>query len=127
MSARKTSTAKQILKEEKAVAKEKVVKKRPHVGRGGETSGWRAQAPHSINPRRKLMERCGEGAFLEPKKLKFPIVPAKSKVCKPSCKGIESALVRAKQNKHPSAAKKAEELLEKLNCPARRPKAPRKK
>ena len=47
--------------------------------------------------RRELLERCGEKAFLKPDELKFPVISPLSRDCKPDCRMIHAAYVRAKE------------------------------
>jgi hypothetical protein len=66
--------------------------------------------------RRALLDRCGEKAFLKPDELKFPIVNPLSKDCKPDCKMIHAAYVRAKEWHYNDIASKAAALYKSNNC-----------
>lgn len=60
--------------------------------------------------RQQMKEQCGSKAFLLPAKLKFPIMRPDSKDCKPDCKLLLAAYLRANQwtRKKPEYAKLAE-------------------
>jgi len=71
--------------------------------------------------RQEMKDRCGDKAFLIPSKLKFPIVDPTSDDCKPDCRLLLAAYLRANQwkRKNPSyneIAKKAKELYNKNKC-----------
>ena len=84
------------------------------------TKPWAKISPKKGHERKQLKERCGSKCFLDAKKLKYPICTSyrsgSSKNCKPDCRGILSALVRARQWKHNDVAKKAERLYKKYSC-----------
>jgi len=79
------------------------------------TKGWRKLAPKIPSERRALLARCGAKAFLEPKKLKFPIM-AKTGPCVVDCEGLRTAYARAKQFRHTKAAAKAKRLGKRAAC-----------
>lgn len=79
------------------------------------TKGWAKHAPKLRSERQALKKRCGAKAFLDPKKLGFPVV-AKSGGCKLDCQGILTAMRRAKQFHHPKIAKKAARIGTKAKC-----------
>jgi hypothetical protein len=79
------------------------------------TKGWRRRAPHLKSERKALHARCGAKAFLDPKRLKFPIM-AKHGPCVPDCEGIRAAKSRAAQFHHRHAAAKAERLGKRAAC-----------
>lgn len=64
--------------------------------------------------RRKMLETCGEKAFLMPDKLKFPVVDPDT--CEYHCGMIYSAYIRAKQFKYTDVAAKARELFKDIAC-----------
>lgn len=79
------------------------------------TKGWRKLAPKIPSERRALLARCGTKAFLDPRKLKFPIM-AKKGPCVADCEGLRAAYARAKQYRHPTAAAKAKRLGKRAKC-----------
>ena len=100
--------------------------------------GWAKSAPQSGKPRHQMYKKCGAKCFLMPNKKtpgesKFPICPKRS--CKPSCKGVLSAYIRARQwrkknPKYSKVAKKANRLYSKHRCnidKSRRRKSRRRK
>lgn len=89
------------------------------VGRGGLTKGWRNAAPKKGAEREALKRSCGSGCYLLPEKLKFPVCArclGQSCSCKPDCRGIRAAEIRAKQHRYTEVAKKAAALKKKYNC-----------
>ena len=62
------------------------------------TKGWGKRAPKTQQQRRRLLERCGPRAFLDPANLKYPIM-AKSGRCVVDCQGLRAAKSRAGQMK----------------------------
>lgn len=79
------------------------------------TKGWSKLAPKKPSDRRALLARCGTKAFLQPSKLKFPIM-AKTGACIVDCEGLRTAYARAKQFKHPSVAAKARKKAKAARC-----------
>ena len=79
------------------------------------TKGWRRRAPHLTSERRALKKRCGAKAFLDPKRLKFPIV-AKMGGCAIDCAGLEAAVRRAGQFHHRKVEAKAKRLGKHAAC-----------
>ena len=79
------------------------------------TRGWRARAPHLVSERRALLARCGAKAFLDAKRLKFPVM-AKSGPCKIDCEGLRAALSRARQFRHARAGAKARRMGARARC-----------
>lgn len=79
------------------------------------TKGWRKLAPKTPTERRKLLAHCGAKAFLDPKKLKFPVM-AKHGPCVVDCEGLRTAYARAKQFHHTKAAGKAKRLANRAAC-----------
>lgn len=60
--------------------------------RSQETSrGWSKRAPKTKAQRRALLARCGRAAFLQPDKLKYPVM-AKDGPCVIDCRGLRAAL-----------------------------------
>ena len=106
-----------------------VKRSRSKSRRKSRTRGWAKAAPKRTTVRRAQLKKCGSKCYLSPKKLKFPICPKGS--CKVSCKGAQSAYIRARQWKHSKVAKKAARIL-KRKCghtvgPKRRSKSRRRK
>lgn len=83
--------------------------------RSKSTKGWRKLAPKSPSERRALLARCGKRAFLQPSKLKFPIM-RKTGPCVVDCEGLRAAKARAAQYGHTSIAKKAEAKGKRGSC-----------
>ena len=100
---------------------------RKQEGRGSLTRGWKAAAPQRGEERHELMQRCGEGCFLQPDTEGFPICPSlrEGKGCGIDCRGVTSALVRARQWGYENVAEEAEAIRKEKGCP--RPKSPRRK
>jgi hypothetical protein len=73
------------------------------------TKGWGKAAPRSLRERRDLLERCGEKAFLDPARLRFPVM-SKRGACVVDCRGVAAAKQRAAQYHHPKVKKKAAAL-----------------
>jgi len=95
--------------------------------------GWPKRKPRSGLQRRELKAACGAKAFLDPKKLAYPVM---KKGCNFDCQGVSSAYKRARQQRsmaqnagmsheaayHNRIAKKAHTLGKRLGCLwARRP------
>jgi hypothetical protein len=105
----------------KVISKTSTPKKTTKARGGGVfTNGWKEAAPKKGVARQKLMKECGPDAYLLPSKLKFPIVAAGDKSCKPDCRGLQSAFVRAKQWKYDAVAKKADKMLTEQGCSSRK-------
>ena len=66
--------------------------------------------------REHIAEKCGDAAFLLPSERKFPIVSPFSGGCKPDCKMLHAAYVRAKQWSYNEIAGKAEAMLKSNDC-----------
>lgn len=79
------------------------------------TKGWRRRAPKTKSEREALYARCGAKAFLDPKKLKFPIM-AKSGSCVVDCEGLRAAKSRAGQYKHRKVKAKAARMGKRAAC-----------
>jgi hypothetical protein len=79
------------------------------------TKGWARLKPSRKSDRRALKKRCGASAFLDPKKLKYPVV-AVGGGCTPDCRGIRSAKARAAQGRHRKLVAKAERLAKRVGC-----------
>ena len=76
---------------------------------GSRTRGWKKASPKRGKERAVMKEKCGDKCFLSPKKNGYPICDKKT--CKPDCRGIISAKVRAgqyKDDKVMTLAKKAQ-------------------
>lgn len=106
-------------KTEVAAKKVSIPKKTTIRGEGKYTAGWKEAAPKKGLARKALMKQCGPKAFLNPLQLKFPVVAQGDKTCKPDCRGVQSALVRARQWSYKRTAAKAEKMLTDLKCPSR--------
>lgn len=63
--------------------------------------------------RKKIEEKCGKKAFLDPAKLEFPITKSN---CEPDCGLLFAAYLRAKEWKKTAIAKKAEDMYDKMTC-----------
>ena len=63
--------------------------------------------------RKKIEEKCGKKAFLDPSKLEFPITNSK---CEPDCGLLFAAYLRAKEWKKTSIATKAEDMYNNMKC-----------
>ena len=81
----------------------------------------RAKIPTSIrktidtkSDRNKLIETCGNDAFLMPEKLKFPVKNIKT--CEYDCRLLYAAYIRAKQFHYTDIAEKAKKLLKETGC-----------
>ena len=81
-------------------------------GRSMRTRGWKAAAPQKGKERHALMEECGEGCFLQPETEGFPICAAlrEGQGCAIDCRGVTSALVRARQWGYDNVAELAREI-----------------
>ena len=97
-------------------------------GRGMRTRGWKAAAPQKGTERHELKKQCGQGCFLQPDTEGFPICPAlrEGKGCGIDCRGVTSALVRARQWGYDDVAEMAEEIRVEKGCPTKR-RSPRLK
>jgi len=100
---------------------------RKQEGRGSLTRGWKAAAPQRGEERHELMQRCGEGCFLQPDTEGFPICPSlrEGKGCGIDCRGVTSALVRARQWGYENVAEEAKAIRKEKGCP--RPKSSKRK
>lgn len=76
-----------------------------------------SRMPKSKKSRQALRARCGVSAFMQPSKLGYPVVPARSRDCKPTCDGAESAYKRGAQQHHPAIRDAAKRLGARLGCP----------
>lgn len=90
-------------------------KKRASHRRSHKVKGWRKRSPHISSERRELLARCGKKAFLQPSKLKFPIV-SKYGPCVLDCEGLRVAYARGKQYKHKAVASKAHKIAKTIKC-----------
>jgi len=84
--------------------------------RKSSTRGWKKLSPKNQRSRRSLRKRCGPKCFLMPKQFKYPICSRFSRTCKPDCRGLLSAIIRASQNKKPKLIKKARRIARKSRC-----------
>jgi hypothetical protein len=62
---------------------------------------------------------CGDSCFLMPNEEKFPICSIHDGGCKPDCRGILSAKMRARQWGYNEVAAKADRLIEEYGCTIR--------
>ncbi|NDE17158.1 hypothetical protein EBZ80_19735 [bacterium] len=75
---------------------------------------WGKKKPHTIPERRFVRERCGEGCFLDPDRLKFPICN-KTMPCTYNARAITRAVPsRAGEWKYRTVLAKARELADRL-------------
>jgi hypothetical protein len=86
------------------------------------TRGWAKASPDKVTERRRIMDRCGRGAFLLIDKTKtgkskpeFPIV-AKGGGCSPDCRGLWAAKQRAAQTGRRSIEKRATQIAKGAGC-----------
>lgn len=80
-------------------------------GRGSPTRSWKGTAPMRGTERHLLHEKCGDKAFLDPSKEKYPIMDSlrvSNGKCKINCHGIAAAHQRSCQYKDIAIAKKAQ-------------------
>lgn len=81
-------------------------------GRGSATRGWKAASPKKGTARHEMSKKCPD-CFLLPNEEKFPIC---TENCKPDCRGITAAKVRAKQYGYEGVYNKAVVMEKKLGC-----------
>lgn len=82
-------------------------------GGGSRTRGWSKAAPRRGRPRHRVMKECGPKCFLDPEHEAFPICArqtGRSSRCELDCRGIKSALVRARQYGYTNIARAADKL-----------------
>jgi hypothetical protein len=79
------------------------------------TKGWARAKPKTKAQRTALYARCGARAFLDPKRLKYPVVAAGGG-CQPDCRGIRSAKSRAAAQHKPRIVKKADRIAASVAC-----------
>lgn len=96
-------------------------------------TGWPKRKPRSGLQRRELKESCGAQAFLDPKKLAYPVMTpptGRARACTLDCAGAQAAYKRARQQHsiakkagfptdaayHNRMAKKAHALGKKFGC-----------
>jgi len=82
------------------------------VGRGGRTRGWKVASPARGRERSAMKKKCGSKCFLSPVKNGYPICARNT--CKPDCRGIISAKVRAGQYKEKSVMSLARRMERKF-------------
>ena len=99
------------------------------------SKGWAKDAPRGKRERRRLLRECGERCFLVPSDLKFPVCRRigrsrrkrrsfhgkssrrqSKRSCRPDCRGILAAKVRARQWKYSKVARKADNLALSQDC-----------
>ena len=82
-------------------------------GRGSATRGWKEDAPKRGKEREELLSKCGDGCFLLPSELKFPICAACKMGkcdCTPDRRGVISARIRASQYGYSDVAARAKRM-----------------
>lgn len=81
-------------------------------------TGWRKRAPQRGSQRRELKVSCGAQAFLDAKKLAYPVMSTSTgkAACTFDCGGIQAAYKRARQQHSNKLAKKAHRLGKRLGC-----------
>ncbi len=82
------------------------------VGRGGRTRGWKVASPARGRERTAMKQKCGSKCFLVPAKNGYPVCARNT--CKPDCRGIISAKVRAAQYKETTVAALARKMEKKF-------------
>lgn len=87
------------------------------------TKGWSKSSPDTVKARRRLLSRCGRGAFLDIRKSKtgkvdpeYPIVAGRSTVCAPDCRGLWAAKQRASQQGKRKLVVKATRIAKAAGC-----------
>jgi hypothetical protein len=82
-------------------------------------SPWHSQAPIKSADREEVLSHCGKKCFLMPEQKKFPICKMCSKntcQCKPDCKGLRAAKIRAGQWGYEAVKQKAMKIYEEQGC-----------
>ena len=82
------------------------------VGRGGRTRGWKVSSPARGRERSAMKKKCGSKCFLSPARNGYPICARNT--CKPDCRGIISAKVRAGQYKETTVMELARRMERKF-------------
>jgi hypothetical protein len=88
---------------------------RVHAAGATSTRGWARAKPKTKADRRALKQRCGAKAFLQPSKLKYPIM-AKSGGCVVDCRALRAAKSRAGQRHHRKLEAKADRRARAARC-----------
>lgn len=98
----------------KSKAKKRSVKRslKRSVGLGGRTRGWKVASPARGRERSAMKKKCGSKCFLSPPKNGYPICARNT--CKPDCRGIISAKVRAGQYKETTVMELARRMERKF-------------
>ena len=98
----------------KSKAKKRSVKRslKRSVGRGGRTRGWKIASPGRGRERSVMKKKCGSKCFLSPARNGYPICARNT--CKPDCRGIISAKVRAGQYKETTVMELARRMERKF-------------
>lgn len=78
--------------------------------------GWKNKAPKSKSERQDLFNKCGPNSFLKPESFSYPIVPINQPSCAPSCKGIVSAIMRAREWNDNATLEQATIKFKDYNC-----------
>jgi hypothetical protein len=113
---------------EKRQAREKI--RKANKKSGSPAKGWASLSPKKGKERREIMKKCGSSCFLSPKDDSFPICPKCLKgrdgkrrcTCKPECRGVMAAKMRAKEWKYEQVVDKALKIEKKLKCSRGSPK-----
>lgn len=89
--------------------------KKKEEGKGSSTRGWSAVSPQKGKERNELMNKCGEGCFLDPKNKGYPICPAlrTDQGCKIDCRALTAAINRSAEWDASSIRKLAEKIRKK--------------
>lgn len=74
------------------------------------TRGWKKASPKRGKQRMMMKKKCGTKCFLKPSTMGYPVC---NKSCKYDCRGIQSAINRAKQYHENKIADKAMRLKSK--------------
>lgn len=88
---------------------------RGHAAGATSTRGWARAKPKTEADRRALRKRCGASAFLQPPKLKYPIM-AKSGGCVVDCRALRAAKSRAGSRHRRKLEAKADRRARAAGC-----------
>lgn len=82
-------------------------------------AGWKEEAPYGKPARRRVRDACGDGCFLRPDHLAFPICnkcDGGKCDCRPNCRGLHAAVSRAHEWKYMTVARAAQEIAKDKGC-----------
>ena len=107
---------KQTTNDRKRSTKRQSTTRKKRSKHGSATRGWKNSAPRRGQQRRVLKKSCGKRCSLQGDK--FPICNkcGANCSCKPSCKGMVLAKIRARQYGYTAVANKADRLIQKYKC-----------